>query len=74
MFALNEVSTGSSCMIVWMIGKLGSWVKEMMQVDLDDTLKVIRNYGEHGGMIVEANGNRYALSADAAFAIKVYLQ
>ncbi len=70
MRSLNEVNDGRNCCVVWLIGRLGSMIRQSTGIDLDDHVRMIRNMGS-GGVIISFSGKRYAMDCSAAHAVKV---
>lgn len=70
MFNLEEMKSGDICTICWMLGDLGTFLKERLKLDIDDTIQIISNDGYE--LIIRSNNNTYALDSFSAHAIKVY--
>lgn len=69
MFNLEEVSTGKTCTIRWLLGEVGKYLQDKMHLELDDHLNVIYNDGE--SIIIKHDNKTYALNYESAHAIKV---
>ena len=69
MTTLNDVPGRMSCRITWMISKTAQSIREFCHLETDERIRVISNSGD--GLIFAHDGKRYALSADAASAIRV---
>lgn len=69
MYNLEEIHTGNTCTICWLLGEIGKHLKECMHLELDDTLNVIYNDGF--SIIVRHDNKTYALDSTSAHAIKV---
>ena len=53
-----------------MLGDLGTFFKERLKLDIDDTIQIISNDGYE--LIIRSNNHTYALDSFSAHAIKVY--
>ena len=72
MLSLNEVASGRSCSVIWLIGALGTLLEQHLSVNLEDSLQMVLNLGEDG-VIVSKGGRRFAMDSATAHAIKVEL-
>lgn len=70
MLNLENVEAGTLCTIVWLLGRMGDYLRTACHFNEDDNLNVILNYGD-GSVIVSHDGRRYAMGPDASHAIKV---
>lgn len=69
MYNLEEVNQGKSCTVCWLLGEVGTWLKNRMQIDLDDEIKVMYNDGFT--LIIKHHERTFALDSLTAHAIKV---
>ncbi len=69
MFNLEEMQSGKTCTICWLLGEIGTLLKERLKVEIDDTIDVISNDGYE--LIIRTNEHTYALDSFSAHAIKV---
>ncbi|MDD6257837.1 MAG: FeoA domain-containing protein [Erysipelotrichaceae bacterium] len=69
MFNLEELNTGSTCTITWLLGQMGTWLKDTFGFNEDDNLKILYNDGN--SIIVAKDEHRYAMDYETAHAIKV---
>ena len=72
MISLELVEEKSHCMVIWLIGRIGTLIERFCDIHEEDELDVIANYGR-GGVIIAVDNRRFALDYDSARAIKVTL-
>lgn len=68
MYNLEEIFSGA-CTIIWLLGAMGTYLKECMHIDTDDELYVLYNDGR--SLIVRHGEKRYAMDAESAHSVKV---
>lgn len=71
MYNLEEVLQGTTCTICWLLGSIGKQLKQMLDVDIDDEIRVLYNDGN--SMIIRHADQTFALDTCSAHAIKVTL-
>lgn len=69
MHNLEEIHQGKSCTICWLLGEAGTWLKNRLQLELDDEIRVMYNDGYT--LIIKHNGKTFALDSLTAHAVKV---
>ena len=70
MLYLNEAREGKNYHIVWLLGSIGKHLMQTFGIKRNMRLRVVRRDPE-GGLIIECNGRRLALSLDAAAMVYV---
>jgi len=70
MKALTAVEEGKTCTVVWLIGEMGKALGEILHMEMDDEVSVVRNYGSDG-MVIGFHGKKYAVDSQTAYFIKV---
>lgn len=69
MYNLEEIKTGSFCKIIWLLGSIGTYLKENLHLNYDDEIEVLYNDGI--SLIFKHDNKRYAIDCLSAHSIKV---
>lgn len=71
MYNLEELQSGSSCTIIWLLGNIGKFLQDNLHLSLDDEINVLYNDGK--SLIIKHHNKKYALDSLSAHSIKVVL-
>ncbi len=69
MYHLEEINTGETCRITWLLGRIGTWLKQNLSFAEDDYITVL--WHDDRNVIVKYHEKRFVFDAEVAHAITV---